>query len=115
MFGRVDEATKHELMARAHGQLATSVREGWGLVVSEAAAVGTPTMSYDVPGLRDSTTAADGVLCEPRPWGPLRGLPAPPRRSGQGTLTPPALLASRGCGELGHRGGAVVLDAVVNF
>lgn len=63
VFGRVDETTKHELMARAHGHLATSVREGWGLVVSEAAAVGTPTLSYDVPGLCDSTRAANGHLC----------------------------------------------------
>lgn len=66
-LGRVDESTKHEKMARAHAHVATSVREGWGLVVSEAAALGTPTLSYDVPGLRDSTRAADGVLCPPTP------------------------------------------------
>ena len=32
----------------------TSVREGWGQTVIEAAACGTPTVAYDVPGLRDS-------------------------------------------------------------
>ncbi|MFN8127132.1 MAG: glycosyltransferase family 4 protein, partial [Candidatus Nanopelagicales bacterium] len=54
VFGRVSEHEKVERMAAAHVHIATSVREGWGLVVSEAAAVGTPTISYDVPGLRDS-------------------------------------------------------------
>lgn len=65
--GRVDETTKWDLMAAAHAQVATSVREGWGLVVTEAAALGTPTIAYDVPGLRDSTRAADGVLVPPTP------------------------------------------------
>jgi glycosyltransferase involved in cell wall biosynthesis len=66
-LGRADEATKHDRMARAHVHVATSVREGWGLVVSEAAALGTPTIAYDVPGLRDSTRAAGGVVVPPHP------------------------------------------------
>jgi glycosyltransferase involved in cell wall biosynthesis len=32
----------------------TSLREGWGLVVTEANACGTPAIVYDVPGLRDA-------------------------------------------------------------
>ncbi len=67
VFGRVSEEEKAELMAAAHAHIATSVREGWGLVVSEAAAVGTPTISYDVPGLRDSTRAAKGVVVPATP------------------------------------------------
>ena len=31
-----------------------SIREGWGLVVTEANAMGTPVVAYNVPGLRDS-------------------------------------------------------------
>ena len=31
-----------------------SVKEGWGLTVIEAASQGTPTVSYDSSGLRDS-------------------------------------------------------------
>ena len=31
------------------------MREGWGLVVTQANAMGTPAIGYDVPGLRDST------------------------------------------------------------
>jgi glycosyltransferase involved in cell wall biosynthesis len=52
--GRVDEARKRELLAQAHVHVFTSHREGWGLVVSEAAAAGTPSVGYDVPGVRDS-------------------------------------------------------------
>ncbi|HEX7158326.1 MAG TPA: glycosyltransferase family 4 protein [Edaphobacter sp.] len=52
--GRVSLGEKHRLMAQAHALLLTSVREGWGLVVTEANACGTPAIVYDVPGLRDS-------------------------------------------------------------
>lgn len=67
VLGRVDETEKHERMARAHVHVATSAREGWGLVVSEAAALGTPTIAYANPGLIDSTLAAQGQLCPPDP------------------------------------------------
>lgn len=52
--GRVSAQEKHRLMAEAHALLMTSVREGWGLAVTEANACGTPAIVYDVPGLRDS-------------------------------------------------------------
>lgn len=64
-FGRVDNGVKLGLLARCHCLLVTSVREGWGLVVTEAAAVGTPSMGYDVPGLRDSLRASNGVVVGP--------------------------------------------------
>lgn len=73
-LGRVDEQTKIDRMTRAHVHLATSVREGWGLVVTEAAALGTPTIAYDVPGLRDSTRAARGVVIPPTPAAMARWL-----------------------------------------
>jgi len=66
-FGHASEADKLTLMARAHALLVTSVREGWGLVVTEAASVGTPSIAYDVPGLRDSVSASGGILVEPNP------------------------------------------------
>ena len=72
--GRVDETTKRDLVARAHVLVVTSVREGWGLVVDEAAAMGTPTIAYDVPGLRDSTLAARGALVVPEPPALARSL-----------------------------------------
>lgn len=66
-FGRVSRADRDELLARAHALLATSVREGWALVVDEAAAMGTPTIGYACPGLVDSVAAAGGLLVEPSP------------------------------------------------
>lgn len=63
--GRIGDAEKLDLMARAHALLVTSVREGWGLVVTEAAAVGTPSIGYDIPGLRDSLSASGGVIVRP--------------------------------------------------
>ncbi|MCW2783383.1 MAG: glycosyltransferase family 4 protein, partial [Marmoricola sp.] len=62
--GRVDEARKHELMAAAHVHVFCSHREGWGLTVTEAAALGTPSVGFDVPGVRDSV--GDVRLLAPR-------------------------------------------------
>ncbi len=61
-LGKVSPERKLERLARAHVLVATSVREGWGLVVSEAASVGTPSITYDVAGLRDSVRASGGFL-----------------------------------------------------
>lgn len=52
--GRISEERKRELLTGADVLLATSVREGWGLTVTEAARMGTPAVAYDIPGLRDS-------------------------------------------------------------
>lgn len=53
-FGKVTEEKKVDLMRRAHILLHASIKEGWGLVVSEAASQATPAIVYNVPGLRDS-------------------------------------------------------------
>lgn len=66
-YGRTDAATKQDLMASAHALIATSVREGWGLTVSEAARLGTRSVGYDVPGLSDSIPAGSGVLSQATP------------------------------------------------
>lgn len=67
-FGHVDSETKYELMSRAHAILVPGVREGWGLVVTEANAMGTPAIGYDIHGLRDSIRDGEtGLLCEPNP------------------------------------------------
>jgi glycosyltransferase involved in cell wall biosynthesis len=54
LHGFVDESTKADLLSRARLHVCASEGEGWGLVVLETAAVGLPTVAYDVPGLRDS-------------------------------------------------------------
>jgi glycosyltransferase involved in cell wall biosynthesis len=67
LLGRVETRELRQRLARAHVLVATSVREGWGLNVSEAAACGTPTIGYGVPGLVDSIEASGGMVVEPRP------------------------------------------------
>ncbi|HEX7963485.1 MAG TPA: glycosyltransferase family 4 protein [Candidatus Saccharimonadales bacterium] len=52
--GRVSLERKVELMRRSHVMCVTSVKEGWGLIVTEAASQGTPAVVYNVDGLRDS-------------------------------------------------------------
>jgi glycosyltransferase involved in cell wall biosynthesis len=41
-------------LSRAHIILIPAVRDGLGLIVTEANAMGTPTIGYNVHGLRDS-------------------------------------------------------------
>lgn len=54
VLGRVSEQQKRKLMRDAGVILVTSVKEGWGLIVTEANGQGTPAVAFDVDGLRDS-------------------------------------------------------------
>jgi glycosyltransferase involved in cell wall biosynthesis len=74
LLGYLPEADRIERLARAHVLIATSVREGWGLNVSEASALGTPTIGYRVAGLEDSVPASGGMLVEPTPVALAAGL-----------------------------------------
>jgi glycosyltransferase involved in cell wall biosynthesis len=58
-LGHVDNATRAGLMQRSHLILVTSVKEGWGLIVTEANCQGTPAAVYDVDGLRDSVIGGE--------------------------------------------------------
>ena len=53
--GPLSEAEKDRLLMRSHFLLHTSLREGWGLNVIEANALGTPAAVYPVAGLTEST------------------------------------------------------------
>ena len=53
-LGYVSDREKFERLARAHLLVVPSVREGFGINVIEAAGRGTPSIGYDVHGLRDS-------------------------------------------------------------
>ncbi len=53
-LGYVDEKEKYEILSAAHLILVPSIREGWGQVVIQANAVGTPAIGYKVAGLTDS-------------------------------------------------------------
>lgn len=74
--GRVSEDEKRELMQRSHVIAVTSVKEGWGLIVTEAASQGTAAVVYDVDGLRDSVRNGEtGIVCrENSPEGLAVGL-----------------------------------------
>jgi glycosyltransferase involved in cell wall biosynthesis len=52
--GFVSEEDKQSIVAESLVHLSTSAGEGWGLCVLEAAALGVPTVAYDVEGLRDA-------------------------------------------------------------
>lgn len=52
--GFADEETKRRLIRTSHAVIVPSVREGWCLVVTEANALSTPAIGYNIPGLRDS-------------------------------------------------------------
>ena len=52
--GFLPEAEKTALVAGSRLHLNTSQGEGWGLCVLEAAALGVPTVAFDVDGLRDA-------------------------------------------------------------
>jgi glycosyltransferase involved in cell wall biosynthesis len=62
LLGRLTDVERQERLGAAHMLLLTSVREGWGLVVTEANSVGTPAAGYDVPGIRDSIKPEQGIL-----------------------------------------------------
>ena len=67
VLGRVDDELRDRLLASAWALVSASAREGWGLVVSEAAAMGTFSVTYRTPGLVDSVEATGGVLCDADP------------------------------------------------
>lgn len=62
--GFVSESAKLELLQASHVLVHPSVREGWGLNVIEANAMGTPGVVYPVDGLVDSTIhEVTGCIC----------------------------------------------------
>lgn len=68
VHGYVSEEEKARLLHRADLLLVPGTREGWGIVVLEAAAHGVPAVAYDIPGLRDAVVdGVTGVLTKPTP------------------------------------------------
>ena len=64
-LGKVSFNDRQTLMRRSHLIAVTSMKEGWGLIVTEANSQGTPAIVYNVPGLRDSTlNDKTGVVCK---------------------------------------------------
>jgi glycosyltransferase involved in cell wall biosynthesis len=64
-LGKISVEKKIELMRKAHLLVATSVKEGWGLIVTEANSQGTPAVVYNTAGLRDSVKNNEtGLVCD---------------------------------------------------
>src|SRR3712207_382769 len=53
-YGLFSNKKKNKLWNRSNIIFVPAVREGWGQVVTEANAMGTPAIGYHVLGLRDS-------------------------------------------------------------
>jgi glycosyltransferase involved in cell wall biosynthesis len=53
-FGKTTEQEKLELMQKSTVLAVSSLKEGWGLIVTEANSMATPAIALDVDGLRDS-------------------------------------------------------------
>ena len=86
--GFLSDRGRDAIVARSALHLSTSQGEGWGLCVLEAAALGVPTVAYDVEGLRDAvrdeTTgwlARDGEPIEEVVERALKELGDPDRRA----------------------------------
>jgi glycosyltransferase involved in cell wall biosynthesis len=62
--GAVTTKEKINLLQKCHLLLMTSAKEGWGLVVTEAASQGTPSVVFNTSGLRDSVRHnITGIVC----------------------------------------------------
>ena len=60
-----DEKLKIKIMSRCHFICCTSVREGWGIIVTEAGSQGTPAIVYGVNGLKDAVDyGRTGLVCK---------------------------------------------------
>ena len=63
--GFVPDEDVASLLSSAHVVVNASVKEGWGITNIEANASGTPVISADVPGLRDSVRDGQSGLLFP--------------------------------------------------
>ncbi|MBV9194492.1 MAG: glycosyltransferase family 4 protein [Solirubrobacterales bacterium] len=65
VLGPVSEAEKRRLLSSAWLLVHPAMHEGWGIVVMEAAAHATPTLAFDVAGVRDAVVRdVTGVLVD---------------------------------------------------
>ena len=72
--GRVSIEEKMDLMKESGVILVTSIKEGWGLIITEANSQGTPAIAYDADGLRDSVKANETGILSPSGNPKLLGL-----------------------------------------
>lgn len=64
-FGQIDNSARRKLLAKSWVLMVPGLREGWGLNIIEANALGVPCVAYNVPGLKDSIKNHEtGILIE---------------------------------------------------
>ena len=74
-WGYLAGEKKNDLVKKAWVIAVPGVREGWGQVVTDANALGTPAVGYNIPGLRDSIkNGYNGLLVNPDPQALAEGL-----------------------------------------
>jgi glycosyltransferase involved in cell wall biosynthesis len=90
IHGHLPAEAKDALLQTASLHLSASQGEGWGLSVLEAAALGVPSVAYDVDGLRDAIRdgatgwlAAPGATLADTVSGALKELDADPARAAE--------------------------------
>jgi glycosyltransferase involved in cell wall biosynthesis len=65
--GKVSEEEKWKLLRSSVCLVLPSTAEGWGVVLTEAAAAGTPSVAYDIPGTREQAEIVPSIrLVKPR-------------------------------------------------
>ncbi len=65
ILGFVSERKKWEYLQKAWAFVMPSMKEGWGVTIMEAASCGTPSLGFNVPGVRDSVRdGLTGLLAE---------------------------------------------------
>lgn len=63
--GRISDNEVSEIVANSWLNIHSSVTEGWGISIIEAASAGTPTIAYRVPGVSDSIeNGLNGITVE---------------------------------------------------
>src|SRR3972149_2862150 len=66
-LGRINDNEKIQLLASSSCLVLPSMAEGWGVVLAEAAAVGTPSIAYNTPGVREQAEVGPSIrLGQPR-------------------------------------------------
>ncbi|MGD0175558.1 MAG: glycosyltransferase family 4 protein [Candidatus Bathyarchaeia archaeon] len=71
-MGRISEDEKWRLLRSSICLVLPSTAEGWGVVLTEAAATGTPSVAYDIPGVREQAEIVPSIrLVKPRDLGAL--------------------------------------------
>ncbi len=74
-WGYIPGNKKNELVKKSWLIAVPGVREGWGQVVTDANALGTPAVGYNIPGLRDSIQDGyNGILVDPDPQSLANGI-----------------------------------------